>query len=138
MFSFGEVWKGTWAAQVCVIKKLKDSSEDARAELIREATQLAQLPAAPSICTFYGVSLDGPTPCVALEFIQGGELKALLYDLNEKLASYDIVHMALNLAAGMEVLHEQNVLHLDLAARNLLVTVRDPLTVRITEYVASQ
>jgi serine/threonine protein kinase len=135
------VWAGSLSGSPCVIKKLKATSAAAREDLVREAIQLAQIRPNPAVCAFYGVSLDGKFPCVALEYIAGGDLEKMLYERQTSIDARDVSRISMELASGMQFIHTQEVLHLDLgkfldlrpvmtpdshhmnlAARNLLMT----------------
>ncbi len=75
----------------------------------------------PNLVQTFGVSLDGPNPCIILEYCGGGSLDQLFQSdvglTNEKRLEY-----ALKIGYGLLHLHSRNIVHRDLAARNILLT----------------
>jgi serine/threonine protein kinase len=51
-----------------------------------------------------------------------GSLDKLLYDSNEKLSNERKLELIEGIALGMYHLHKHNIVHCDLAARNILLT----------------
>jgi serine/threonine protein kinase len=102
-----------------VIKVLKDTSQNARDDLVREACMLARLKPHASICTFYGAVLGPESWCLVTELIAGGNLLTLLRDSSDTrpVTGFDQVNLARDLAAGMSVLHASGVLHLEYVPR---------------------
>lgn len=68
------------------------------------------------------MSLDGPNPCIVLEFCGGGSLDLVLYDNNNTLEVDKQREYAMKIAYGLLHLHNNNIVHRDLAARNILVS----------------
>src|SRR5262245_53867375 len=58
--------------------------------------------------------------CIITEFIDGGSLKDLINE-STKLSMKTVLLMMKDIASGITQLHSENILHCDLAARNLLV-----------------
>jgi serine/threonine protein kinase len=67
----------------------------------------------------FGVSLDGPNPCIVLEFCGGGSLDKLLEKKTGN--NIDKRQIAMKIAYGLLHLHQNNIVHRDLAARNILL-----------------
>ncbi len=75
----------------------------------------------PNLVQTFGVSLDGPNPCIVLEFCGGGSLDKLLENSPNKLDNAAKRQIAMKIAYGLLHLHQNNIVHRDLAARNILL-----------------
>jgi Protein tyrosine and serine/threonine kinase len=112
--NFGVVSRGEFLGNDCVIKQLKSHAAEAREELLREAQMLSKLRTHASLCTFYGACVDPAKPlCLVTEYIEGGNLGRLLLSPESLVTGRDIVSLARDTAAGMDVLHRSNILHLE-------------------------
>jgi serine/threonine protein kinase len=60
-----------------------------------------------------------------MEMLSLGSLNVFLEDNQEKIDVKDLQMMCVHIARGMAYLHSVNLLHNDLAARNVLVTLND-------------
>lgn len=77
----------------------------------------------PNLVQTFGVSLDGPNPCIVLEFCGGGSLDTIVFDREKHVTSDQKRDYALKIAYGLLHLHNNNIIHRDLAARNILVSI---------------
>ncbi len=75
----------------------------------------------PNLVQTFGVSLDGPNPCIVLEFCSGGSLDGVVYDADQIITNDKRREYALKIAYGLIHLHNNNIVHRDLAARNILL-----------------
>jgi len=75
----------------------------------------------PNLVQTFGVSLDGPNPCIVLEFCGGGSLDKLLENSPNQLDNTAKRQIAMKIAYGLLHLHQNNIVHRDLAARNILL-----------------
>ena len=74
----------------------------------------------PNVVSFLGLSTDGPHPAMILEFCSGGSLDKWVY--SEKPMDSSVKFKIIKgIAVGMFHLHKNNVVHRDLAVRNILV-----------------
>ncbi len=78
------------------------------------------IPPHPNLVQTFGVSLDGPNPCIVLEYCGGGSLDNLFG--SENLSNEKRLDYALKIGYGLLHLHSRNIVHRDLAARNILLT----------------
>ncbi len=76
----------------------------------------------PNLVQTFGVSLDGPNPCIVLEYCGGGSLDVAIFDSGKTLSNEQKKDYALKIAFGLLHLHNNNIIHRDLAARNILVS----------------
>lgn len=84
---------------------------------------------------FYGVSFEAQPKFIILELLEGGDLKNYLRenrprpadkDNPQLLHMLDLVELALDVAKGCEYLERNKFVHRDIAARNCLLTTKDP------------
>jgi len=138
--AFGVVYRCTWRSTECVIKLLNinNSNEAAINAFIREAHNVKNLRNHANICSIYGICPD-PTGIV-MEFVPGGSLLSCLANNRMVLTPKKVVQFAREIASGMRHLHAENIIHLDLACRNLLVTFaeNDVQHVKITDFGLSR
>ncbi len=80
------------------------------------------IPPHPNLVQTFGVSLDGPNPCIVLEYCGGGSLDQL-FKVENGLTNAKRIEYALKIAYGLAHLHSRSIVHRDLAARNILVRV---------------
>lgn len=126
---FGEVYLA-WmcppsvAPQLVAVKMLRSgaSSED-KTEFVREAESMVQLQHT-NLCCMLGVSIQQrPWLCV-LEFCKFGDLKNVVSALKYRkveISMREMCNVGEQIAAGMAFMAGLNLIHMDLAARNVLV-----------------
>lgn len=154
--AFGKVFRGellmTNGGPLVVpiaIKTLKEnSSPKTKADFSREADLMAELQH-PNIVCLLGVCFNEEPMCMLFEYMRKGDLHEYLVvhgpnapvtdvtvDMNEILDISDCLHIATQIAAGMEYLSGHHYVHRDLAARNCLVG--EHLTVKISDFGLSR
>ncbi|CAH1777003.1 unnamed protein product [Owenia fusiformis] len=114
--------------KIVVAKMLKDNAgEDEELLMNAKLNFLATaVPMHENIVTFIGGISDGPLgPIILLEYCSEGTLKDWLkrheHDPEEDLIDH-LFQFTLEIAKGMSHLHDHNIIHKKLAARNILVT----------------
>ncbi|XP_054983487.1 tyrosine-protein kinase transmembrane receptor ROR2 [Sorex araneus] len=150
---FGKVYKGHLFSpapgeqtQAVAIKTLKDKAEGPlREEFRHEALLRARLQHPNILCLLGVVTKDQPLSMV-FSYCPHGDLHEFLVmrsphsdvgsadddrTVKSALEPPDFVHVAVQIAAGMEYLASHHVVHKDLATRNVLVF--DKLTVKISD-----
>jgi serine/threonine protein kinase len=129
---FGEVWKAEHASQPPVAFKFCLDDEAAR-YLRHEASLLDRLKSqapVPGVVELRNVYLDSDPPCIAYEFVNGGDLCGLMHDwlLLTPARRFQLAsQVILKLARIMATLHRLNppLVHRDLKPANVLVVRKD-------------
>eukprot|EP01119_Soliformovum_irregulare_P018057 TRINITY_DN5472_c0_g1_i2.p1 TRINITY_DN5472_c0_g1~~TRINITY_DN5472_c0_g1_i2.p1 ORF type:complete len:1076 (+),score=303.21 TRINITY_DN5472_c0_g1_i2:3249-6476(+) len=137
--AFGIVYQAKWRNAACVVKEMKVNSEDklAMKDFLREAHNMKRLRPHPNVTDLLGVCTAPEKPiCIITEYLSEGSLSELIsagkINIDAKLA----LNIAKDVAAGMAHLHEEKILHCDLAARNLLVALKgkDDYVVKVADF----
>eukprot|EP01118_Nematostelium_gracile_P006220 TRINITY_DN2006_c0_g1_i2.p1 TRINITY_DN2006_c0_g1~~TRINITY_DN2006_c0_g1_i2.p1 ORF type:complete len:570 (+),score=96.57 TRINITY_DN2006_c0_g1_i2:39-1748(+) len=131
---FGVVYQGLWRNAKVVMKTVKLSTDQAVADFYKEIQNLTKLRPHPNVCTFLGMCSD--PLCIVTELVVKGSLDELLADSHFKLDLKLAIDMCTNVATGLNHIHYENILHCDLAARNLLVT--EQLTLKVADFGMSR
>jgi predicted Ser/Thr protein kinase len=118
--SYGKVFSGEWRGAKVAIK-VNNQITDVDGFLAEAKLSLGIAPH-PNLVQTFGVSLDGPNPCIVLEYCGGGSLDQLLFDLDQPVSVEKQREFAIKIAYGLLHLHNNNIVHRDLAARNILLT----------------
>ncbi|XP_076249168.1 tyrosine-protein kinase transmembrane receptor Ror [Calliopsis andreniformis] len=153
--AFGKVYKGELqTGNKCespiyvAVKTLKENaSPKTQSDFKREVDLMTDL-RHPNIICLLGVILKGEPMCMLFEYMTQGDLHEFLIchsprsdvPLNNSsgkiLEQPEFLHIALQIASGMEYLASHHYVHRDLAARNCLVG--DNLTVKISDFGLSR
>jgi len=138
--AFGKVFKGEWQGVEVAMKTV--TRVDKLAELKEEAIILQQL-MHPHIVQFIGLFQDPveDTVYIVTEFMPEGSLDLLLRtpSSREILTLPILLKMGRDVAAGMLQLGEKDIVHCDLACRNLLVTTqRSGYVIKVTDFGLSR
>ncbi|XP_033333112.1 tyrosine-protein kinase transmembrane receptor Ror isoform X1 [Megalopta genalis] len=153
--AFGKVYKGELqTGNKCeppiyvAVKTLKENaSPKTQNDFKREVDLMTDL-RHPNIICLLGVILKGEPMCMLFEYMTQGDLHEFLIchsprsdvPLNNGsgkiLEQPEFLHIALQIASGMEYLASHHYVHRDLAARNCLVG--DNLTVKISDFGLSR
>ncbi|XP_053929409.1 inactive tyrosine-protein kinase transmembrane receptor ROR1 isoform X5 [Cuculus canorus] len=141
--AFGKIYKGHLYlpgmdhAQLVAIKTLKDFNNPQQwAEFQQEASLMAELHH-PNIVCLLGVVTQEQPVCMLFEYMNQGDLHEFLImrsphsdvgcssdedgTVKSSLDHGDFLHIAVQIAAGMEYLSSHFFVHKDLAARNILI-----------------
>jgi predicted Ser/Thr protein kinase len=116
--AFGEVFFGYWRDIPVAMKVCKSKSK--LEEFLHEMKLITKLPPHPNVVQVYGVCLDNVKPVIVMEYCQNGSLDNIIYKQN--LDRKKIFNIIKQIANGMLHIHKHNIVHCDLAARNILLT----------------
>lgn len=92
---------------------------DATRRLKREAQTIALLNH-PHICTVYEVGEDDGRAFIAMERLDGTNLKTLM--ARKKLSTAEMLDIAIQIALALEAAHEQGVIHRDIKPGNVFIS----------------
>jgi serine/threonine protein kinase len=95
-------------------------------EFIREANFQLAIPPHPNIVQLLGISIDGPQPLVVLEYCNEGSLDKLLFETEKNWTEAEQINLAAAIARGLDHLHQNNIVHRDLAVQNILLHHGEP------------
>ncbi|PUZ61484.1 hypothetical protein GQ55_4G279400 [Panicum hallii var. hallii] len=122
--SFGEVYRGEWHGTEVAVKKFlqQDISSDALEEFRTEVGIMRRL-RHPNVVLFMGAVTRVPHLSIVTEFLPRGSLFRLIHRPNNQLDERRRLRMALDVARGMNYLHNCTpvIVHRDLKSPNLLV-----------------
>lgn len=117
--AFGLVYRGKWGNTDVAIKQLKDGLQSADTkEFYQEAKMLAKTQH-PHIVILYGAVTDKNPNCLVMELMTES-LFDILHDKEHKLPWKKKKGFGLDIAQGLNFLHDRKVLHRDLKSRNVL------------------
>ncbi|XP_074283957.1 uncharacterized protein LOC141608510 [Silene latifolia] len=122
--SCGTVYHGLWYGSDVAIKVFskQEYSEEVILSFRQEVSLMKQL-RHPNILLFMGAVTSPQRLCIVTEFLPRGSLFRLLQKSTSKLDWKRRMHIALDIARGMNYLHKCNppIVHRDLKSSNLLV-----------------
>ncbi len=113
-----EVWEGIWNDTTPVAVKINKSMTEE--DFLQSANLLKKLQH-PNLVQLYAIcSMEEPVYIIT-ELMKHGSLLNYLCGEEKSLKFHQLIHMASQVASGMAYLEEQNIIHRDLTARNVLV-----------------
>jgi PAS domain S-box-containing protein len=130
--SFGVVYKGKWRYVTVAIKNLKIASKDSLEDLQQEALLLLELRPHPNVYGILGVCWEKDHYAIITEYLAGGSLDKFLQ--KNQYSEKELIEILLDVAMGVAHLHTENILHRDIAARNVLLTGEIPRRAKIGDF----
>ncbi|KAF7376057.1 STE/STE20/YSK protein kinase [Mycena sanguinolenta] len=124
--AYGSVHKGIdRAGNVVALKIINlDIESDDVGDIQREVALLTQLRDAPNITQYYNCHMDGPRVWIVMEFAQGGSALALMKASKDGCLEEKYVNVIIReVLIALSYLHKVPVIHRDIKAANVLVTV---------------
>ncbi|KAJ7878760.1 kinase-like domain-containing protein [Mycena olivaceomarginata] len=120
---FGDIWKGSVRGQTVSVKVMRIFQEShvqgALKEFGREALIWRQL-CHPNLLPFFGIYYLGNRLCLVSPWMEYGNVMEFL--TTEKPTHTERISLILDVALGLQYLHEKKIVHADLKGLNILVT----------------
>ncbi|KAL8098406.1 serine/threonine-protein kinase STY46-like [Apium graveolens] len=120
--SYGDLYKGTYRSQEVAIKVLK--VERVNAEMQREFAQevyIMRKVRHKNVVQFIGACTKPPSLCIVTEYMSGGSVYDYLHKHKGTFKLPSLLKVAIDISKGMNYLHQNNIIHRDLKAANLLL-----------------
>mmetsp|Transcript_19776 Transcript_19776/g.27601 ORF Transcript_19776/g.27601 Transcript_19776/m.27601 type:complete len:666 (+) Transcript_19776:74-2071(+) len=135
--AFGSVYKAVWRGDLVAAKKIKcNASDTQRVQAFLEETRLLAKMRHPNIVMVMAASCQLPDLVIVTELMKS-DLWTLLNNPKEKLEWKQKIDMALDIARGMNFLHNLKppLVHRDLKSQNVLID--ENLRVKISDFGTS-
>jgi len=122
---FGTVWKAEWKTIICAVKVLpREKFTDSQVQrFFDEGNKLKMLTPHPHIVRYRGICAD--PLCNAVDFCEAGSLQALLHEDVISLSISDCIDLMLDISKGMAFLVRENIIHRNLASRNVMLIPKE-------------
>ncbi|CAL1398115.1 unnamed protein product [Linum trigynum] len=120
--SYGDLYKGTYCSQEVAIKVLK--AERVNTDMQREFAQevyIMRKVRHKNVVQFIGACTKPPSLCIVTEFMSGGSVYDYLHKHKGVFKLPSLLKVAIDISKGMNYLHQNNIIHRDLKAANLLM-----------------
>ncbi|KAL7155562.1 hypothetical protein ABFS83_03G083400 [Erythranthe nasuta] len=120
--SNGDLYKGLFRSQDVAVKVFK--TEGLNGEMQQEFTQevyILRKVRHKNVIQFIGACTRPPLLCIVTEFMSGGSVYDFLHKKKGIFKLPAILKVAVDVSKGMSYLHENNIIHRDLKAANLLM-----------------
>ncbi|XP_073140394.1 serine/threonine-protein kinase STY46-like isoform X2 [Henckelia pumila] len=120
--SNGDLFKGVFRSQDVAIKVLR--TECLNGDIQREFTQevyILRKVRHKNVVQFIGACTRPPILCVVIEFMPGGSVYDFLHKQKGVFKLPALLRVAIDVSKGMTYLHQNNIIHRDIKAANLLM-----------------
>ncbi|KAI0530564.1 hypothetical protein KFK09_000108 [Dendrobium nobile] len=120
--SYGDLFRGTYCSQDVAIKVLKPErvSVDMQREFVQEVYIMRKV-RHRNVVQFIGACTKPPSLCIVTEFMSGGSVYDILHKQKSTFKLPALLRVAIDVSKGMNYLHQNNIIHRDLKAANLLM-----------------
>ncbi|XP_047321842.1 serine/threonine-protein kinase STY46-like [Impatiens glandulifera] len=120
--SYGDLYKGTYCSQEVAIKILKE--DRVNTDMLKEFAQevfIMRKVRHKNVVQFIGACTKPPSLCIITEFMSGGSVYDYLHKQKGSFKLPSLLRVAIDISKGMSYLHQNNIIHRDLKAANLLM-----------------
>ncbi|XP_059653902.1 serine/threonine-protein kinase STY46-like [Cornus florida] len=120
--SYGDLYKGSYYTQEVAIKVLK--AEHVNSDMQREFAQevfIMRKVRHKNVVQFIGACTKPPSLCIVTEYMSGGSVYDYLHKHRGTFKLPSLLKVAIDISKGMNYLHQNNIIHRDLKAANLLM-----------------
>lgn len=120
--SYGDLYKGTYCSQDVAIKVLKAEriNTDLQKEFAQEVYIMRKV-RHKHVVQFIGACTKPPSLCIVTEFMSGGSVYDYLHKHRGTFKLPSLLKVGIDVSKGMNYLHQNNIIHRDLKAANLLM-----------------
>ncbi|XP_024032982.1 serine/threonine-protein kinase STY46 isoform X1 [Morus notabilis] len=120
--SYGDLYKGTYCSQEVAIKILKPEriNTDMQREFAQEVFIMRKV-RHKNVVQFIGACTKPPSMCIVTEFMSGGSVYDYLHKKKGFFKLPSLLKVSMDISKGMSYLHQNNIIHRDLKAANLLM-----------------
>ncbi|TYI95498.1 hypothetical protein E1A91_D01G002200v1 [Gossypium mustelinum] len=120
--SYGDLYKGTYCSQDVAIKVLKPErvDTDIQEDFAQEVFIMRKV-RHKNVVQFIGACTKPPTLCIVTEFMCGGSVYDYLHKQKGVFKLPSLLKVAIDVSKGMNYLHQNDIIHRDLKAANLLM-----------------
>ncbi|KAJ0085298.1 hypothetical protein Patl1_09466 [Pistacia atlantica] len=120
--SYGDLYKGTFYSQDVAIKVLtvEHLNENMQKEFAQEVYIMRKV-RHKNVVQFIGACSRPPKLCIVTEFMSGGSMYDFLQKQKGGFKLPSLLRIAIDISMGMNYLHQNNIIHRDLKAANLLM-----------------
>ncbi|KAL8234380.1 hypothetical protein R6Q59_020480 [Mikania micrantha] len=128
--SYGDLYKGTYHSQEVAVKILKTErvNTDLQKEFAQEVYILRKV-RHKNVVQFIGACTKPPSLCIVTEFMSGGSVYDYLHKQKGTFKLPTLLKVSIDISKGMNYLHQNNIIHRDLKAANLLMDEHDVVKV---------
>ncbi|XP_021810438.1 serine/threonine-protein kinase STY46-like [Prunus avium] len=120
--SCGDLYKGTYCTQEVAIKVLKPEcvNSDMHKDFAQEVYIMRKV-RHKNVVQFIGACTKPPSLCIVTEYMSGGSVYDYLHKQKGVFKLPALLKVAIDVSKGMTYLHQNNIIHRDLKAANLLM-----------------
>lgn len=128
--SYGDLYKGTYCSQEVAIKILKAErvNSDMQKEFAQEVYIMRKV-RHKNVVQFIGACTKTSSLCIVTEYMSGGSVYDYLHKQKGTFKLPTLLKVSIDISKGMNYLHQNNIIHRDLKAANLLMDENDVVKV---------
>ncbi|KAL8228348.1 hypothetical protein R6Q57_015932 [Mikania cordata] len=128
--SYGDLYKGTYRGQEVAIKMLKaeNITTNMQQDFVQEVYIMRKI-RHKNVVQFIGACTDTSSLSIVTEFMSGGSVYDYLHKQKGTFKLPILLKVASDISKGMNYLHQNNIIHRDLKAANLLMDENDVVKV---------